>query len=106
MTVEKAEKVIISEMDIDTLYKIARGKTYKEIAMLEGMTEQTIKSRMAAIKGVFGAVSMPHLIAILIASDVLRVHDLYQPVDVHVREYRRVAKYGRSETYRLQAVRV
>jgi DNA-binding CsgD family transcriptional regulator len=103
---EETDKVIISEMDMDILYKIARGMAYKQIALLEGTTTRRIIVRMNAVKSIFNAQSMPHLIAILIASDVLRVHDLYQPVDVHVREYRRVAKYGRSETYRLQAVRV
>jgi DNA-binding CsgD family transcriptional regulator len=103
---EEVDKVIISEMDMDILYKIARGMAYKQIALLEGMTERTVKNRMFDVKQVFNAQSMPHLIAILIASDVLRVQDLYQPVDVHVREYRRVAKYGRGETYRLQAVRL
>jgi DNA-binding CsgD family transcriptional regulator len=95
----------LSEIDLDTLYKIARGMSYKQIAVQEGLTEGTIKARMLAVRQVFGATSMPNLMCILIASDVLRLQDLYQAVDIHVREYRRT-KGRNAATYRLCAVRI
>jgi DNA-binding CsgD family transcriptional regulator len=99
-------KIILSEIDLDALHKIARGKSYKQVALDEGLTEATIRNRMSAVIRTFGATSITNLVAILIASDVLRLHDLYQDIDVHVREYKRTAvRYGRGATYRLYAVR-
>lgn len=102
MTVD-ALTVRISEVDIEILYLIARGKVYKEIACEVKMRERTIKNRMANLRRAFGAQSMPHLIALLIASDVLRLQDLYQEFDVHVFEY--IPHGTPIRSYRLTDVR-
>lgn len=100
-------RIYISEIDLDILHRIARGMTYKQIAVAEGMSHQTVKNRMANVVRTFGANSMPHLIAILIASAVLYLPDLYQDVDVHVREYKRRSGGRRNYAlYQLSAVRV
>lgn len=96
------DKIYLSEMDLDILHKLARGMTYKQVAMAEGVAEHTIRVRMSLVRLTFGATSMPHLIAILIASAVLYLPDLYQDVDVYVKEYGRT-NHG---LYRLRAVRV
>lgn len=96
------DKIYLSEIDLDILHKIARGMSYKQVAQAEGIVEQTVKERMSLVRLTFGATSMPHLIAILIASAVLYLPDLYQDVDVYVKEYGRT-NHG---LYRLRAVRV
>lgn len=98
-------RVRISEIDMDMFYLVARGQAYKQIAVQTGVGEQTVKMRMANLLRVFGAHSMPHLIAILIASDVLRLHDLYQDLDVEVFEYKKTGSGGRR-SYRLTDVRL
>jgi DNA-binding CsgD family transcriptional regulator len=96
-------RVFISEIDIDILYRVARGEAYKQIALAEGLAEQTVKERMMSVLQSFGAKSMAHCIAMLIASDILRLSDLYQEIDLVVREYRRG---GRStQSYNLHAYR-
>lgn len=96
-------RVRVSEIDLEILYLIARGKTHKQIANDLKMKLQTIKNRMKNILNVFGVENTPNLIAVLIASDVLRVHDLYQELDVEVFEYSRNGKSRLS--YRLTDVR-
>lgn len=97
-------KVRVSELDVEILYLIARGKTYKQISLEKKMILQTVKNRMSNLFRVFGCQSMPHLIAVLIASDVLRVPDLYQELDVEVFEYKR--KGSSRLSYRLTDVRL
>lgn len=99
------DKIYLSEMDLDILHKLARGMSYKQVAMAEGVAEHTIRVRMSLVRLTFGATSMPHLIAILIASAVLYLPDLYQDVDVCIKEYSRT-KSGNHGLYRLRAVRV
>lgn len=96
-------RVRISEVDMEMLYLIARGFTYKEISASLALSMQTVKNRMANVLRVFGATSMPNLIAMLIASDVLRVQDLYTELDVEVFEHG-VSAY-RRQSYRLTDVR-
>lgn len=97
------EVIRLSELDIEILYRIARGESYKEIALNEKKGLQTIKNRMNNVLHIFGARSLSHLIAILIASDVLRVHDLYQEFTIEVCEYK---PQGWSRmSYRLEDVR-
>lgn len=99
-------RVRVSEIDMEILYMIARGKVYKEIAVTLNLSLRTIGNRMRNILYVFGAESIAHLIAILIASDVLRVHDLYQELDVEVFEYGRgKSVWNRQQSYRLMDVR-
>jgi hypothetical protein len=76
---------------------------HKQIAQMEGVTAHYIRDRVTDLLKMFGASTIVNLVAMLIASDVLRLNDLYQEIDVFVREHSR-SKYGRS-TYRLRDVR-
>ena len=99
-------KLFINEFDLDNLHRLARGMAYGEIAVLEGVRTQTIKNRMAPIVQAFGAKSIPNLVAILIASGVLYLPDLYQEVDICIRKYQRKGgDPSRLPIYRLHAVR-
>jgi len=98
-------RVRVSEIDQEILYMVARGIPYKQIAGQVGLSLQTVKNRMAKILKVFAANSLPHLIAMLIASDVLRVHDLYFDLEVEVFEYKRNGGGGSRRSYRLEEVR-
>lgn len=99
------DKIYLSEIDLDILHKLARGMSYKQVALSEGITHQTVKNRMMYVIRTFGANSMAHLVAILIASGVLYLPDLYQEIDVRVRQYRRTGSQKRP-LYQLYAVRV
>lgn len=68
--------------------------TYKEIALAEGISVPIIKRRIGKVVHAFGAKSVTNLVAILIASDVLRLQDLYQELSVQVREYKRDGTRG------------
>lgn len=96
-------KVRVSEIDLEILYSVARGRAYKEIAREMRIRLQTVKNRMSNILKVFGAQNVTGLVAVLIASDVLRVPDLYQELDVEVFEGGRNS--GRRLSYRLTDVR-
>ena len=89
---------------MEIMYLVARGKSYKQIADILKMRLQTIKNRMRNVIRIFGAENLPHLIAVLIASDVLRVPDLYQELDVEVFENRH--RGWNRQSYRLTDVRL
>ena len=97
-------KIYLSEQDLDLLHHVARGQTYREAGGSLGVSEQTVKNRIGKLLLAFGARHITHLVAICIASDVIRVPDLYQEADWHILEYRR--NPGSRRAYSLHAIRV
>lgn len=98
-------RLFISEQDIDFLHSLARGKTYKQIAENLGITISGLKQRIRPLLNVFGAETVPHLIAICMASGVIDTPELSRDFDIYVREYQRRGGNSTRQTYSLRAVR-
>lgn len=98
------DQIFLSELDQEILYMLARGKTQEQIAESSGRSVQSIWERIRNMKGVFGAVTTPHLIAIAIASDVISVPDLY---DETLAEAVYIRSEGKTmESFHLQSKRL
>ena len=66
-----ATKLRVSKSALKAAKLVALGYRYPEISAMMGTSEGTIAWYMSELKGPFGALSIPHLIAIMISLGVL-----------------------------------
>lgn len=69
--------IYLSEIDVEILYALARGRDLKGIATLVGITYERVRGRTFNLRGIFGAMTHAHLVAIAIASDIIYVPELH-----------------------------
>lgn len=92
----------IDEQDLELLGLLARGKDTLAIADHFGRQANWVITRLRLLKALFGATSTPHVVAIAIASDVIRVSDLY---DENLACELRVREVGTLQEYHLRDLR-
>lgn len=95
-------QIFLSEIDIEILVLLAHGASVASIAAKIGKTEQTTRSRIFNLQGIFGGVTHAHLVAIAIASDVIKVQDLY---DESLADGLHIRSVGDGQSYHLRSLR-
>ena len=97
-------RIFISEQDLDLLHRIARGQRFDKIAAELGVGVSTVKQRIKPMLDVFGAKTLPNLIAICLLSGIVDTPELGTRNEVIIREYRRRGGQ-KMQSYNLRAVR-
>lgn len=58
------QKVALTKVERRTLRLVANGSTYEEVAALEGVSRETVKTRLQAARKKLGARSTTHAVAL------------------------------------------